>query len=175
MTMRVVENAGYWHGMVDPFVMSEPCWLLRVLPKLDTFLAHRDPLPTVSHEELRRKDIMAIKMITEQEAPRRLHIRAGASLSQEYFDVVNAIKTLPQGKALVVTLESEPFTKPVGKNDKGKDKPGHEIVFSYSLRRHFKQLGLAAVAYQSGKLEVTVRRMSKEEIAAAQRKAGKKK
>jgi hypothetical protein len=148
------------------FAFESPCYRRATLSKLEEYYrTHGDALPTVSREEIERKDkdrIMAIKLVKEQEAPKRLHVRSGVAMSQEYYDVVAAIRTLPLGQAVVVTLESEQFTKADAK------KP--EVGFAYTLRRYFHNENMAAVAYQTGKLEVTVRRLTAEEIAAAKRR-----
>jgi hypothetical protein len=120
----------------------------------------------------REKDIMTIRMIAEAEAPKRLHVRAGSSLSAEYYEAVETLNKLPAGKAFVVTLTSEQFTKRPADVEEKKWKP--EVMFAYSLRRFCMTQGVAVTAYQSGKLEVTVRRMTKEEQQAKVRRAENK-
>jgi hypothetical protein len=102
---------------------------------------------------------MAIKVVAVTEAPSRLHGKV--SHNQDFADVMAAIKndaTNPTKKAtaLVVTMSDPSWTS---KNEKGEpkyDKP--EVTFAGVLRRHFTAAGLTLTAYQSGKMEVTIKK-----------------
>jgi hypothetical protein len=125
----------------DPFYLGTlPCWMSRVWPLLPPEVVK------ISVEELNR---MPIKVVEEKEAPARAHKRGVVSGTKDYNEVMQALR-LPAkpGSAMVVTMtESEWATV---------KKP--EVSFAYSLRRYFESKGLALTAYQSGKLEVTIRK-----------------
>jgi hypothetical protein len=142
-----------------PFQLSQPSWLVPVLPKLPV-----EELPSMrpTREQLIKQDrrkIMAVKMIEESTAPQRLHGRGVLSSSQEYIDTLKAVREIKGGKAILVTIESPEILK----------QKNCEQVFAYAVRRYLAKNGVMATAYKSGPKEVVVRR------AAEPPKAAKKK
>lgn len=130
---------------LDPFQLAQPLWInpKRVLEMLPEVLPNMRP----TREQIRQREIdMAVKFIEERSAPARLHARGVISGTPEYRDTLNAIRDIPAGKAIVITLESEELLK-------GK-KP--ETTFAYTIRRYLAAHNIAATAYQSGKAEVVV-------------------
>jgi hypothetical protein len=127
----------------DPFQFGEPCWMVSVFPKLPPEVSI-----TVSKIQIEERDRMAVKLIEEKEAPRRLHVRSGISSSQEFSDILTAMRALPPGKAIVLTIESTDLL--------AKKKP--EVTLAGTLRRYFVKNSIKAEAYQSGKNEITVKR-----------------
>jgi len=100
---------------------------------------------------------MPVKVVEFAEAPRRLKTRGTVGSSQDYTDVMREIRNpANKGKAFIVTLDAKQF--------ESVKKP--EISFAYTLRRYFEKEGTAWTAYQSGKLEVTVRSLTKAEAEA---------
>lgn len=99
---------------------------------------------------------MPIKVVPVQEAPNRMHGKV--SHNQDYMDVMTALKTAKTGEAIVVSMADPSwFTK----NEKQERKyPKPEVAFAYMLRRHFATSSLPLTAYQSGKMEVTIRRQT---------------
>ena len=128
----------------DPFVHAAPCWQVRVYWTLPP------EVMKLTVTELEEHTTMPLRIVTETDAPVRLKGGNGPASSSDYHEVLTAMKTLPPGKALVVTLGDQRFTK--------NDAKQPEVKFASALRRYFQDNGLSATAYQSGKLEVTVRR-----------------
>jgi len=93
---------------------------------------------------------MPIKTVAIAEAPLRMFKRGVISSKQDYLDVMNALQKANAGQAIIVTMESDAW--------KGVEKP--ETAFANSLRRSFEAKGLQLTAYQSGKMEVTVRKVT---------------
>lgn len=132
----------------DPFQLAAPCWSVRVLPSLPPEHRH------ISIEEL--NTYMPIRVVPAAEAPSRLR-GSKMSTNSDYNDVLTALKdpSLKKDTALVVNMASPSWTerkdgKPVY------EKP--EVSFAYTLRRYFEGQKLPLIAYQSGKMEVTIRR-----------------
>jgi hypothetical protein len=142
-------------AVLDPFQLTDPSWLIRVLPQLPHVVENMRP----TREQLFQRDkekIMAVKFVAEQDAPQRLHGRGAISTSQEYSDTLAAIRAVKPGQAIVVTIESAELLK--------KEKP--ETIFAYAVRRYLAKNGIMSTAYASGKNEVTIRK------AAAPPKSG---
>jgi hypothetical protein len=133
-----------WIVANDPFQFAEPCWYRQTLNRLP-----QETFSTVNRDELRRRDLMAIRTIQESEAPVRMFKRSGISNTGEFSDVLTAMRTVRKDQALVITLESKSFL------DGSVKKP--EVTFAYTLRRYFAKNGIMATAYMSAKNEVTIR------------------
>src|ERR1700722_10593851 len=91
---------------------------------------------------------MAIKLIAETEAPLRVNKKGSVTASTEYSEVMEALRSIKPGQAIIVKLESKEL--------QAAKKP--EIAFSYALRRYFEAQSANYTAYQSGKMEVTVKK-----------------
>lgn len=93
---------------------------------------------------------MPIRLILENQAPVRLHKRGAVSGTQEWTDIINAMKTVKKDQAIIVDLPPADF----------KDTKKPEVAFAYALRRYFTVNGIMATAYQSGNMQVTVKHAS---------------
>src|SRR4029077_8327557 len=138
----------------DPFQLAPPLWRVRPFPFLP-------PLTINTIENIPKGVIfMPLKVVTPEQAPARLHARGTVSTKPEYSEVITWLRDPATAKnpTAIVTL-----------NDAGwasVKKP--ETSFAYSLRRLFESKGIALTAYQSGKMEVTIRRKT-----AAEQSSGK--
>lgn len=144
----------------DPFQLAPPFYVVRPilpLPVVGTLVSHQ------SKEDYR---IMPVKAVAFTEAPQRLYARGTINQTQDYSDVQAAIRD-PQnkGKAFIVTMTPGDW--------KDVEKP--ETVFSQKLRRGFDVAGTNWTAYQSAKMEITVRPMSQAEVNARKAAAAKRK
>jgi hypothetical protein len=129
---------------IDEFRFAEPCWRTRVWNQLppETITTVVKITPS---EEVRR---MAIKVIQEAQAPARLFHRGAVSSKQEYADVQNALRDMKPGQALIVDMDAKAW--------EGVKKA--ETTFSANLRRGFEVKGLLITAYQSGPMQITIRK-----------------
>jgi hypothetical protein len=148
-------------GMVlayDPFQLAAPCWKVRVLPSLPPEYRR------ISIEELTN---MSLRPVPVAEAPARL--KGNLMSSNVDFNIVLGAIRNPEnkGKALIVTLEDVMWTS---QKNGTPAYPKPEVAFANLLRRYFEREKLAITAYQSGKMEVTVRPMNQTEIAHAKSK-----
>ena len=144
-------------SVVDPFQLATPCWRVR------QFLLPPEATP-ISIEEI--KQHMPIKVVEEKLAPSRLSKGGTVTMSSDFNDVMLAMRDAKQGQAIIVTLADPNLLK--------EEKP--ENKFAYALRRMFASKGLPHIAYQSGKLEVTIRKPTPAEVAMrASQGKGKKK
>lgn len=125
----------------DPFQLATPCWLVRSWYQLP------NEVVKITIED---KNRMPIKVVAENEAPVQSVRRGILTNTNEYSEVLTALRTLQPGKALVVTLESPVFKE-------GAIKKG-EMAFAQAFRRYFATEKLPMTAYASGKLEVTIKR-----------------
>jgi hypothetical protein len=111
---------------------------------------------------------MSVRVVEFSEAPRPMRGLSGPRIMPEYAEVMAAIRDPKNAtKAIVVTIDTASLEN-VG--DTIKKRP--EVGFAYALRRYFTETKSNWTAYQSGKMEITVRRMTK---AEAERKAAKAK
>ena len=146
------EDARLSHGVrdFDPFQQpTQPCWQRRVWPQLPPETINT--IVTISTKEVLHR--MALRIIKESEAPAQASKRGTIGRTQEYSDVMKALRSIKPGEALIVTLESKEFTDGTIK------KP--ELTFAYAFRRYFADEKVPYTAYQSGKMEVTVRKERK--------------
>jgi hypothetical protein len=99
---------------------------------------------------------MAIRVVPVTEAPTRLRGSKMAA-NQDYNDVLTAIRDpkLKQDSAIVVDMTDKAWTE-IKDNKPVYEKP--EVSFAYSLRRFFEDNFPALTAFQSGKMQVTIRR-----------------
>jgi hypothetical protein len=142
----------------DQFQLALPCWNRRVTQLLPP--EHR----RISIQELNN---MALRIIPVEHAPIRTN-SSRMNSNADFNAVLDAVKnTANRGKAFVVSMEDPAWT--TVKNGKPVY-PKPEIAFAYTLRRWFEKHQLAIVAYQSGKMEVTVRAMTSTEITNTKRK-----
>jgi hypothetical protein len=134
----------------DPFQLAPPVWLGYTAALLP-------PVVVVNYAEQRRIQTlldkekiqaMAIRIIKETEAPIQMFKRGIVSSKQDYLDVMNALPKMAQGQALVVDMTPKDW--------EGVKKP--ETTFGSSLRRSFEAKGLSVTAYQSGPMQVTVKK-----------------
>lgn len=108
---------------------------------------------------------MAIRTVAVSEAPQRQR-GSRLTINQDVNDVLDAIKNpANKGKAIIVTM-SDPSWTAVKDGKPIYVKP--ETAFAYYLRRRFAADKLGIVAYQSARMEVTVRAMTAAEIHDAQ-------
>jgi hypothetical protein len=89
---------------------------------------------------------MPIKIVAESAAPQRMFKLGTYSSKQDYVDVMNALRTMKVGDAIVVDLNPKEW--------EGVDK--YAMKFAATMRRHFEAKGLSITAYQSGPSQVTV-------------------
>ena len=136
--------------LTDPFQLAPPAW-----QHCTTFLLPPETVK-INVGEIQR---MAIKAVPVDQAPSRLHGKV--SHNQDFADVMAAIKNdatnpVKKATALVVSMSDPSW---MAKNEKGEpkyEKP--EVTFAGVLRRHFTAAKLSLTAYQSGKMEVTVKK-----------------
>jgi hypothetical protein len=128
----------------DPFQNSEPSWRTRVYyqlpPETQTTVVRLTP-----SQEYKK---MAIRVIAEASAPVRMFKRGAVSSKQDYVDVMNALRDMKAGQAIIVDMDLkawEVVKKP-------------ETTFANNLRRYFDAKGLQITAYQSGPGQITVRK-----------------
>lgn len=148
--LRMVEQIQQF----DPFQLAPPFYILSPLRLL--------PPIAFSQGEL---DTMPIKLVPATAAPIRLNARGTVSRSQDWQDIINAMKTVRQDQAVVVDLNPADFVNQDAKK-KGKEANG----FAYALRRYFTANGLMATAYQSGAMQVTVKHATAPPPAPKKRK-----
>lgn len=109
---------------------------------------------------------MPIRTVLATAAPARLFVRGGISSKQDYIDLLSALGTAKPDQAFIVDMDPAAW---VGSDGKPMDKP--EVLFANSLRRRFEASALPITAYMSGKLQITVRRLTA--IEQKERAAGK--
>jgi hypothetical protein len=101
---------------------------------------------------------MAIKTVTLEQAPARMHGRVSSNV--DYQAVMGALSNAATNPvkmkcAIVVDMEDLVWGK---RNEKGEALyPKPEVTFAYTLRRYFEANALPLTAYQSGKMQVTIR------------------
>lgn len=134
----------------DPFQLAPPFWLRSPLASLPP-----ETINTLSKEF----NHMAIRLIKEQEVPARLNNRGTLNQTNEYREVMEAFRTLPAGQAIVVSLD-DPAFKTMTKTIEGKVKNNAANAFASAMRRYFAAKQVNATAYQSGAMEVTIRRQA---------------
>lgn len=138
---------------IDEFRYAAPCWMVRVwnqLPPETTSTVVR-LTPQQEIKKLITKEIeklMAIRTVAESQAPARLFKRGTVSSKQDYADVMNALRGMKEGQALIVDMDAKAW--------EGVKKP--ETTFAANLRRNFESKGLMVTAYQSGVMQITVRK-----------------
>ncbi len=93
---------------------------------------------------------MPVKIVAENVAPSRMFKKGTVSTKQDYSDVMIALRDLKAGQALVVTMDPKAW--------EGVKKP--ETTFAATLRRGFEIKNLQITAYQSAKMEITIRKAS---------------
>lgn len=129
----------------DPFQHAEPSWRTRIShllpPETQTTVVRLSPT-----EEI--KKLMAIKIVQESQAPARLFKIGTISSKQDYADVINAMRTMKAGEAVIVDMDAKAW--------EGVKKP--ETAFANNLRRMFDIKGLPLTAYRSGAYQITVRK-----------------
>src|SRR3954470_3492741 len=84
----------------DPFQLGSPSWLVRVWNLLPPDIAYMRP----TRQQLLEKDlrqIMAIRVVETKQAPERFHKRGTVTNTQDWTDVMQALRDLPAGKAIV--------------------------------------------------------------------------
>lgn len=113
---------------------------------------------------------MPVKVIDVTKAPARMFVRGGISSKSDYVELLGVLNTLKPDQAATVDMDPKAWVKEDGTTPM--DKP--EITFANSLRRRFEASGLPITAYMSGKLQVTVRRLTALEIKERQAGKGKR-
>lgn len=165
MTIRVLDvrdnrTASYLKGR-DPFLLADPSWKVRVWSQL--------PPEVVNTSDVKRINNMPIRTVAENAAPSRIHVRGGISSKQDYMDVLAELNKNQKGVAIIVDMDKAAWV-----NENGEPMKNPEVVFAGSLRRRFELGGLSLTAYQSGSLQITVRRLTalevKEREASAKRR-----
>lgn len=161
---------------MDPFVLGPPCWMVRVYPQLPAEPPTRIPASEITRRDQERvreleRTRMAIRTVTIDQAPARLHVRGGISSKQDYIEILQAINNAKDPKqAFIVDMDPAIW---VDEHGKPMEKP--EVVFANSLRRRFEASALPITAYQSGKLQITVRRFTALELKEKESGKGKRK
>jgi hypothetical protein len=164
--LRIVDNGDVVLAerikLFDPFQLATTrLWEVRNLLPPERIIC------TLTREQLEKIDkekIMAIKLIAETEAPLRVNKKGSVTASTEYSEVMEALRTIKPGQAIVVKLESKEL--------QSAKKP--EIAFSYALRRFFEARSVNYTAYQSGKMEVTIKKHIKPPTNPNKKKDGNK-
>jgi hypothetical protein len=171
LTVRTVNDARQLAtvAQADPFQLAEPSWLVRVCQQLPPERPPRIPASEILRRD-KEKIAMAIKIVEAKSAPARLFVRGGISSKSDYVDVLTALSDMKKDQALVVDMDPKAWVDATGKP---LEKP--EIVFANSLRRRFELGGLTITAYMSGKMQVTVRRLTELEIREKASGKGKRK
>lgn len=147
----------------DPFTYAPPCWTVRILYQLP------DEFVSISITE--RKQHMALRTVKIEEAPQRLK-SSFATTNTDMADVMAALGNpntdpMKMKVALVVDMSDAGWTA----QKDGKPRfPKPEVALAYALRRRFEALGVALTAYQSGKMQVTVRRKTAVEMQPKKKK-----
>lgn len=131
-------------SLSDPFQAAAPCWRNRVSP----FLPPETQTTVVRLTPAQEIYRMAIRTVIEAQAPARMFHRGVVSNKQDYMDVLNALPAVKVGQAIVVDMDAKAW--------EGVKKP--ETTFGYALRRLFESKGLSLTAYQSGPMQVTIRK-----------------
>lgn len=162
LTVRTVadQRVCEWLLRYDPFQLAPPCFVYRpVLP------------PEYRRISIEEVNSMPIRVVPVTEAPSRL--KGSKMLSNaDYNDVLTALKDpqLKKDSAIVVNMVAPQWT------ERRDNKPVYEkpeVAFAYTLRRYFESQSLPLIAYQSGKMEVTVRRKTPAESVVHTRKRSK--
>lgn len=145
MAVTAIPDRDFDTVQYDPFVCAAPCWRVRVWPSLPV-----TPVVTTSRQQLldKEKKLMAIRTVPEAQAPVRIFKMGIVANKQDYQDVMAALMKNEKGVALIVDMDPAAWA--------GVDKP--ETKFASTLRRRFEDKGLAITAYQSGKMQITVRK-----------------
>jgi hypothetical protein len=152
-TLRQVELDDELCGKIyaaDIFVQFTcPCWMTRVALML--------PPETVNTKDVPKEKIhtMPIRTMEASRAPARMFVRGGISSKSDYVELLATLNNLKPDFAAVVDMDPKSWVKDDGTP---MDKP--EITFANSLRRRFEVGGMPITAYMSGKLQVTVRRLT---------------
>jgi hypothetical protein len=146
-------------SVLDPFQLSAPCWRVRIeLPPVTvTTVVKLSPVDEV--KKLITKEIgklMAIRTVEATKAPARLFVRGGISSKADYVELLAALSNAKPDQAFIVDMDPKAWVKEDGVTPL--DKP--EVIFAGSLRRRFEASALPIIAYMSGKLQVTVRRLT---------------
>lgn len=129
-----------WLKIQDPFQLAPPVY--------QHYTFHALP-PEVVKIEVKEKNIMPIRIVEEKDAPARASKRGVVSSTSDWNDVMVALRSPAKPNSAMVVAMTESEWKEVKKP---------EITFGYALRRYFESKGLPLTAYQSGKLEVTIRK-----------------
>jgi hypothetical protein len=150
---RIVMASAWTLPLYDPFQLAMPCWQQRVYhqlpPETQTTVVRLTP-----QEEIK---IMAIRTVAATAAPARIHVRGGISSKSDYVDVLNALNapTFKADQALIVDMDAKSWVK-----QDNSPIPKAELVFAGSLTRRFTASGVPVIAYMSGNMQVTVRRLT---------------
>ncbi len=114
---------------------------------------------------------MPIRVVPAAEAPSRLR-GSKMSTNSDYNEVLTALKdpNLKKGMAIVVNMAAPQWTERKD-NKPVYEKP--EVSFAYTLRRFFEGQKLPLIAYQSGKMEVTIRAKTQAEMIVRTRQRKK--
>lgn len=167
-TMRQIELDDRMCSMLtasDPFLeFTCPCWMTRVWFML--------PPETINTKNVPKEkvQIMPIRTVEATKAPARMFVRGGISSKSDYVELLAALNNLKPDQAAVVDMDPKSWVKEDGTP---MDKP--EITFANSLRRRFEASGLQVTAYMSGKMQITVRRLTPLELKEKQAGKGKRK
>lgn len=139
--------------VTDPFQLAAPCWRNHVFYQLPPEVVR------LTIEELNR---MPIKVVNVTEAPSRL--KGNRMLSNpDYAEIMEALRNpANKGKAIIVDMTPTAWA--------GREKP--EVVLAYTIRRYFEGQSVQATAFQSGKMQVTIRAKNAAELAS--KRKGKK-
>ena len=136
----------------DPHANGVPCWssLFRLPAEAYDYTALR------AYHTRRDKEIitnMAIRVVEEKAAPARMFARGTVSTKADYADAMTAINSAAKGQAIIVDMDVKAWV-----DDKGAPIERAETLFASNLRRYFEGKGLPLTAYQSGKMQITIRR-----------------
>ena len=165
MAVVAISERNLTATMTDPFIHAIPCWRVRVWHLLPPVTFNTND---VSKEKITR---MPIRTIAEAQAPARMFVRGGKVASkQDYLDVIAALNKNEKGVALIVDMDPKAWVEADGTPIK---KP--ETVLAVALRRRFEDNGLMVTAYQSGPMQLTVRRLTPLEIKERESGNGKRK
>jgi hypothetical protein len=148
-------------AIVDPFQLASPCWRVRVIPQLPLEVvvnyADQKRIQTIIDKE----KIMGIRIVAEAQAPQRMFSRGVVANKQDYADVLNALPNMKAGQSIIVDMDPKAW--------EGIKKP--ETTFGFALRRMFESKGLGITAYQSAKMQVTIRKANPLDATKKRKKA----
>lgn len=100
---------------------------------------------------------MAIRTVAVAEAPQRMFKRGTVSNKQDYSDVLAALPKVGKDQAMIIDMDAKAW--------EGVKKA--ETTFASNLRRLFEARTLPLTAYQSGTMQITIRKATALDKASA--------